>query len=203
MLARFADENNIVVADITDDSDLETAPAQETEKAQETDDDGEPKTINVSQDVPVTPPAPAAPVECPTMGEINAEPGTTNNTYIFTAQVGNYDPNEFYAFTIITTKHITTGNIHMQYPGIISYNSHQAEYSYYVSDGGVITYVADIVDVTGDIYDSILVTFTIEMPGTDCEMAYSIRKVEFEVPATRRSVDTTIPRVIPKKLTSN
>lgn len=124
--------------------------------------------------------APAAPaVECPTMGEINAEPGTSNNTYIFTAQVGNYDPNEFYAFTIITTKHITTGNNHMQYPGIISYNSHQAEYSNYVSEGGVITCVADILDVTGDIYDSILVTFRIGMPGTDCEMAYSIRKVEF------------------------
>ncbi len=126
--------------------------------------------------------APAAPVECPTMGEINAEPGTTNNTYIFTAQVGNYDPNEFYAFTIITTKHITTGNIHMQYPEIISYNSDQADYSNYVSNEGVITYVADIVDVTGDIYDSILVTFRINMPGTDCEMAYSIRKVEFEQP---------------------
>lgn len=65
LLARFADENNIVVADITDDSDLETAPAQETEKAQEADADGEPKTINVSQDVPVTPPAPAAPVDAP------------------------------------------------------------------------------------------------------------------------------------------
>ena len=152
--------------------------------------EGQSLNINISIDYPDCPgalisgayEAPAAPVECPTMGEINAEPGTTNNTYIFTAQVGNYDPNEFYAFTIITTKHITTGNIHMQYPGIISYNSHQAEYSNYVSEGGVITYVADIVDVTGDIYDSILVTFTIEMPGTDCEMAYSIRKVEFEQP---------------------
>ncbi len=152
--------------------------------------EGQSLNINISIDYPDCPgalisgayEAPAAPVECPTMGEINAEPGTTNNTYIFTAQVGNYDPNEFYAFTIITTKHITTGNIHMQYPEIISYNSDQADYSNYVSNEGFITYVADILDVTGDIYDSILVTFRINMPGTDCEMAYSIRKVEFEQP---------------------
>ncbi len=147
--------------------------------------EGQSLNINISIDYPDCPgalisgayEAPAAPVECPTMGEINAEPGTTNNTYIFTAQVGNYDPNEFYAFAVITTTYKFVAGVTIQYPAIVQYNSDDAEYSSYVNNEGVITWSSGVEGV-----DSISVTFRIEMPGTDCEIAYSIRKVVFEQP---------------------
>ena len=62
-LARFGDENNIVVSDILDDSETPEESensAEEAETAAET--DGEPVTAEAGADIPATPATPAAPV---------------------------------------------------------------------------------------------------------------------------------------------